>query len=132
MARTLRWAALVAVLIACVSYLVVSATGSSAEYYLTISELRAHPPEGDVRVLGTVQDDVRRSEGGLRLSFTAVDDGGSLPIDYRGTVPDIFQPGIKVVAEGRLGRDGVFRARSLLAKCPSKFSSKGKATASGG
>ena len=128
MARTMRWAVLVAVLVACVGYLVYSATGSSAEYYLTISELRAHPPDGDVRVLGTVQDDVQRSEGGLRVDFTAGDAAGTMPVDYRGTVPDIFQPGIKVVVEGRLGRDGVFHARSLLAKCPSRFSSAQKAS----
>ena len=123
MARTMRWAVLVAVLVGCVAYLVFSATGSSAEYYLTISELRAHPPDGDVRVLGTVQNDVRRTDGGLHLVFTAADAGGSLLVDYRGSVPDIFQPGIKVVAEGRLSKDGVFHARSLLAKCPSRFSS---------
>ena len=128
MARTLRWAVLVAVLVGCVGYLVYSATGSSAEYYLTISELRAHPPDGDVRVLGTVQEDIKRSEGGLRVDFTAGDGAGSMPVDYRGTVPDIFQPGIKVVVEGRLGRDGVFHAKSLLAKCPSRFSSVQKAT----
>ena len=128
MARTLRWAVLVGVLVACVGYLVFSATGSSAEYYLTIAELRAHPPDGDVRVLGTVQDDIQRSEGGLHLKFTTGDAGGSLPVDYRGSVPDIFQPGIQVVVEGRVGSDGVFHARSLLAKCPSRFSSAQKAT----
>jgi cytochrome c-type biogenesis protein CcmE len=37
-------------------------------------------------------------------------------------VPDIFRPGITVVADGRLGVDGVFHARALLAKCPSRFS----------
>lgn len=128
MARTLRWAVLAAVLAGCVGYLVYSATGSSAEYYLTISELRAHPPDGEVRVLGTVQDDIRRSDGGLHVDFSASDSGASMPVDYRGTVPDIFQPGIKVVVEGRLGPDGVFHAQSLLAKCPSRFSSEARAT----
>ena len=128
MARTLRWAVLAAVLAGCVGYLVYSATGSSAEYYVTISELRSHPPDGEVRVLGTVQDDIRRSDGGLHVDFSAGDSGVSMPVDYRGTVPDIFQPGIKVVVEGRLGQDGVFHAQSLLAKCPSRFSSEAKAT----
>ena len=43
-------------------------------------------------------------------------------VDYTGTLPDIFKPGITVVAEGRLGADGVFHARAVLAKCPSRFS----------
>jgi cytochrome c-type biogenesis protein CcmE len=108
---------------ACLGYLVVSATGSSAEYYQTIAEMRSHPSGGDVRVLGTVQDDVARSDGGLHVRFTAAQDGQVMPVDYRGTVPDIFRPGIQVVVAGRMGTDGVFHARALEAKCPSKFSS---------
>jgi cytochrome c-type biogenesis protein CcmE len=42
-------------------------------------------------------------------------------VDYKGSLPDIFKPGITVVAEGKLGADGVFHARALLAKCPSRF-----------
>jgi len=47
-----------------------------------------------------------------------------MPVDYKGTLPDIFKPGITVVVEGTLGDDGVFRARTLLAKCPSRFSTQ--------
>jgi cytochrome c-type biogenesis protein CcmE len=121
--RSLRWLLLGAVVAACVGYLVVSATGSSAEYYQTIAEMRSHPSSGNVRVLGTVQDDVARSDGGLHVRFTAADGGQTMPVDYRGTVPDIFRPGIQVVVAGRMGADGVFHARTLEAKCPSKFSS---------
>jgi cytochrome c-type biogenesis protein CcmE len=118
-----RWLAVILVLAACVGYLVYSATGTSAEYYQTIPELRAHPADQNVRVLGVVQDDVVRTEGGLHVQFTAADSGQKLPVDYRGTVPDIFRPGVKVVVEGRLGADGVFHAKALQAKCPSRFSS---------
>lgn len=122
MRSSLRWVVLGGVVAACLGYLVVSATGTTAEYYQTIAEMRGHPSTGDVRVLGTVQDDVARSDGGLHLRFTAAQDGQSMPVDYRGTVPDIFQPGIQVVVAGRMGSDGVFHARTLEAKCPSKFS----------
>ena len=47
-----------------------------------------------------------------------------MTVDYRGTLPDIFKPGIQVVVEGRTGGDGVFHARTLLAKCPSRFTAK--------
>lgn len=128
MSGALRWSAVAAVLAACAGYLVYSATGSSAEYYQTVSEVRAHPGSGDVRVLGVVQEGVQRSNGGLDVRFTESEGGASMPVQYHGTVPDIFQPGIDVVVEGRLGPDGVFHARTLLAKCPSRFSSSQPAT----
>jgi cytochrome c-type biogenesis protein CcmE len=121
--RRLRWLGLGVVLAACLGYLVYSATGSSAEYYVTISEMRAHPSDSNVRVLGVVQDDVVRNEGGLHVHFTASEGGQTMPVEYRGALPDIFRPGVQVVVDGRLGADGVFHARTLQAKCPSRFSS---------
>ena len=118
----LKWAALGVVVAACVGYLVYSASGGSSEYYLTVSELRSNASSGDVRVAGVVQNDVLRSGGGLQVSFTEKDGTASMPVEYHGTLPDIFQPGITVVAEGRLGADGIFHARNVLAKCPSRFS----------
>ena len=120
----LKWSAPIAIVAACVGYLIYSASGGATEYYLTVSELRAHAPGGDVRVAGVVQDDVQKSEGGLRVTFTERDGTAAMPVDYRGTLPDIFKPGITVVVEGRLGGDGVFHARTLLAKCPSRFSTQ--------
>jgi cytochrome c-type biogenesis protein CcmE len=104
----------------CTGYLVYSATATSAEYYQTIPELKAHAAQGEVRVLGTVQDDVQRLPGD-EVRFTAADAGQTLAVDYRGPLPDIFKPGIQVVVEGTEARDGVFHARTLLAKCPSRF-----------
>jgi cytochrome c-type biogenesis protein CcmE len=125
MTASIRLAAVVVVVAACVGYLIYSASGGSAEYYLTVSELSAQQPtSGDVRVAGVVQNDIVRSDGGLHLRFTEKDSTASVLVDYTGQVPDIFQPGITVVAEGRLGSDGVFHASQLLAKCPSRFSTK--------
>jgi cytochrome c-type biogenesis protein CcmE len=118
----LSWGIPAAVVAACVGYLVYSASGGSAEYYLTVSELQAHAASGDVRVAGVVQNDVLRTDGGLHVTFTEKDSTASVPVDYSGSLPDIFKPGITVVAEGTLGSDGVFHARTLLAKCPSRFS----------
>ena len=117
----LKWALLGALVAGCVGYLVYSASGGSSEYYLTVSELRAHATSGDVRVAGVVQNDVQRSNGGLHVQFTENDGTASIPVEYSGALPDIFQPGITVVAEGRLGADGIFHARAVLAKCPSRF-----------
>jgi len=120
----LKWGAPALVVAACVGYLIYTASGGASEYYLTVSELRAHAPDGNVRVAGVVQDDVQKSDGGLHVTFTEKDATASMPVEYSGALPDIFKPGITVVAEGRLGIDGVFHARTLLAKCPSRFSTQ--------
>jgi cytochrome c-type biogenesis protein CcmE len=118
----IRWILVAGVVTACVGYLVYSASGGSSEYYLTVSELRSQQPAtGDVRVAGVVQPDVQRTDGGLHVLFTEKDGTASIPVDYTGTLPDIFKPGITVVADGRLGKDGIFHARAVLAKCPSRF-----------
>jgi cytochrome c-type biogenesis protein CcmE len=117
----MKWVLPALVVAGCVGYLIY-ASGGSAEYYLTVSELRTHTGTGDVRVAGVVQDDIQKSDGGLHVTFTEKDGTASMPVDYSGTLPDIFKPGITVVAEGKLGSDGVFHARALLAKCPSRFS----------
>ena len=123
MSLALKWGAPIAVVAACVGYLIYSASGGATEYYMTVSELRAHAPAGDVRVAGVVQDDVRKGDA-LYVAFTEKDGTASLPVEYNGTLPDIFKPGITVVVEGKLGADGVFHARTLLAKCPSRFSTQ--------
>ena len=119
----MRWGLPGAVVAACVGYLIYSASGGATEYYMTVSELQAHATAGDVRVAGVVQDDVRKSDG-LHVTFTEKDGTASMPVQYTGTLPDIFKPGITVVVEGKLGGDGVFHARTLLAKCPSRFSTQ--------
>ena len=120
----LRWGLPGLVVAGCVGYLIFSASGGSAEYYLTVSELRTQTHAGDVRVAGVVQNDVQKSDGGLHVTFTEKDGTASVPVDYSGPLPDIFKPGITVVVEGKLGGDGVFHARTLLAKCPSRFSTQ--------
>lgn len=123
----LRWLGLAFVVAACIGYLVYTTTGSTAEYYQTISEAKSRTAgPANVRVLGTVQNDVQKLDGGQEVQFTASDGAGAaMLVDYRGTVPDIFKPGIQVVVEGKTGADGVFRARTLLAKCPSRFTAQG-------
>jgi cytochrome c-type biogenesis protein CcmE len=117
-----RWALLALVMAVCVGFLVYTATRSSAEYYRTIPEARAAiNSSADVRVLGTVQDDLQRLQGGEEVRFTAAAGGDSMPVAYSGPVPDIFRPGVQVVLEGHIDASGVFQARTLLAKCPSRF-----------
>lgn len=68
-------------------------------------------------------------EKGENLSFRVADRAGtaSIPVTYRGTVPDPFREGREVIVTGEV-RDGTFVAKpgSLITKCPSKFSNKSK------
>jgi len=120
--RSLGWWLVAAVVLACVGYLLISVTGATAEYYETVPELRAHPTTGEVRVLGTVQDGVVRSADGRQVRFQMAGGGQTVPVVYRGTLPDIFKPGVQVVVDGHVAGDGVFHATQLEAKCPAHFS----------
>jgi cytochrome c-type biogenesis protein CcmE len=62
---------------------------------------------------------------GLRFRMRDVDGHRSVPVVYRGSVPDLFQRGRSVRLEGQL-RNGVFVGKpdTLLTKCPSKYTPK--------
>jgi cytochrome c-type biogenesis protein CcmE len=50
------------------------------------------------------------------VSFRVTDNAKTIPVVYRGTLPDLFKEGKGVVAQGSLGPDGVFKAAEVLAK----------------
>ena len=114
-----------ALVLLALGYLAFTVTRTSAVYYLTVSELRARGVQASqqsVRVSGVVDaGSIQRDSDHFTIRFSASDPGGTLPVVYHGTVPDIFQPGIQVVVEGKLGADGVFHADTLLTKCPAHF-----------
>ncbi len=122
-ARSARVIVAVLVVVAAIGYLIYTGFQSTTVYYLTVSELKAKgPAAGAVRVAGIVQEGtVQRSANDATVRFTIADQGGSLPVVYKGMTPDIFGPGIQVVVEGHYTADGIFQANTLLAKCPSKF-----------
>jgi len=105
-------------------YLIYANTQANAVYYLTVSELRHCTicTVQSVRVAGVVQDgSIVRDDQRELISFVMNDGKQSLPVAYTGVVPDIFRPGIQVVVEGHYSGQGPFQAQTLLAKCPSKF-----------
>lgn len=122
--KRLQLAAIALVLLGAVGYLVYSGLRTNV-YYQTVNELQAQgvgAASKQVRVAGVVADgSIARQESGSVVRFTIADGGGTMPVVYKGTVPDIFQPGIEVVIEGKYTPGGEFAATTLLAKCPSKF-----------
>jgi cytochrome c-type biogenesis protein CcmE len=122
-ARSTRVIVAAVAVVAAIGFLIYNGFQSTTVYYLTVSELKAKGASPSmVRVAGVVQDgSVQRSPSNSTIHFTIEDGGGSLPVVYSGMVPDIFGPGIQVVVEGRYLGGGEFQATTLLAKCPSKF-----------
>jgi cytochrome c-type biogenesis protein CcmE len=55
------------------------------------------------------------------MKFTETDGARTYPVTYHGIAPDTFTDGVDVVLEGRLDRDGTFRATTVLAKCASRY-----------
>ena len=107
-----------------------SAIRDTATYYLTPQELaaktRADPTFFETGVkLGArvVRGSIVRASGGREVSFAVTDGAESYRVVYRGIPPDTFTDEVDVVVEGRLGRDGTFRATHLFAKCGSRYES---------
>ncbi len=114
--------------------------GESFTYYQTLEEFKAAgPPSPDqgLRVHGYVTNaSIERDLGEKQVRFLVQNDPphaasatpGSdvrLTVVYRSLeTPDLFKDGAEVVVEGRLqgrGREAVFVADNVMAKCPSKF-----------
>jgi cytochrome c-type biogenesis protein CcmE len=97
--------------------LVLYALSSNIVFFFTPSQVAANEaPQGRAfRVGGLVEDgSVRRN--GLDVSFRITDNARTIPVVYRGTLPDLFKEGKGVVAQGAVGPDGVFKASEVLAK----------------
>jgi cytochrome c-type biogenesis protein CcmE len=98
--------------------LVLVALKDTITYFRTPSDLAAKPvPAGQrFRLGGLVADGSIKRGQGLDVEFTVTDTIATVPVTYRGILPDLFREGQGVVAEGRLGSDGRFTADSVLAK----------------
>ena len=83
---------------------------------------KAIPPERRIRIGGLVeQQSLVRQADGHSVAFRVTDGKTVIAVIYDGVLPDLFKEGQGVVAEGRLRRDGVFVATSVLAKHDEKY-----------
>ena len=99
--------------------LVLAAFQENLVFFFTPSQIAAHEaPQGRTfRIGGMVEKgSIKRQADGVTVQFTVTDTAKSIPVTYRGSLPDLFREGKGVVAQGRLGADGVFRANEVLAK----------------
>lgn len=73
-------------------------------------------PGQRIRLGGLVEEgSVVRSDN-AEVSFRVTDTANTVPVTYKGILPDLFREGQGVVTEGVVGSDGVFVADSVLAK----------------
>lgn len=121
------------IILATVAYLAFTGVRDNKSYYVTISELQGMGDKAYVRhlrVAGNVAPgSIERS--GTNASFTLLEQGKTLRVAYRGTEPppDTFKDDAQALAIGTYGRDGVFHATQLQAKCASKYApSQGQST----
>ena len=137
-------------ILAAVIYLIVSSTQASAQYFVTVDELKAKGADivnKNVRISGAViGDTINYDAKTLTLSFTVAQvpgdnaeiekEGGlavvlhqavidpnrsKLKIVYVGVKPDLMRNEAQAIMTGHLGDDGVFYADELLLKCPTKY-----------
>ncbi len=97
--------------------LVLYALSSNIVFFYTPTQIAAHevPANRPFRVGGLVEDgSVERN--GIEVRFRVTDGARTVPVVYRGTLPDLFREGKGVVAQGRLHADGSFAASEVLAK----------------
>jgi cytochrome c-type biogenesis protein CcmE len=102
-----------------VAALVLTAFQENLVFFFTPSQVVAkEAPQGRTfRIGGMVEmGSVKRQADGVTVQFTVTDTAKTVPVTYRGPLPDLFREGKGVVAQGHLGTDGIFHAREVLAK----------------
>jgi len=123
--KFLKFGSAMVVILLALGYLAYTGVEESKSYYVTIKELHGM---GDgayskrLRVAGNVQPgSIRRS--GTNMNFVLVENDQLLNVVYMGTEPppDTFKDNAQALAEGSFGRDGVFHAKQIQAKCASKY-----------
>jgi len=105
--------------LAVVAGLVLSAFQQNLVFFFTPSQVAANeaPLGRTFRIGGMVETgSVKRQPDGVTVRFVVTDTAKSVPVEYHGALPDLFREGKGVVAQGRVGPDGVFQASEVLAK----------------
>jgi cytochrome c-type biogenesis protein CcmE len=123
-----KFAALIVVVVGTLVWLATAGMNETKTYYKTITELGQMGDQAygkRLRVAGDVADgSIQRN--GNRVEFTLIQENKTLRVAYTGTdpLPDTFRDGAQALADGKLDKDGVFRAAKIQAKCASKYEAK--------
>jgi len=99
--------------------LVLSAFQENLVFFHTPTEVAAgEVPQGRTfRIGGMVEEgSIKRDADGVTVRFAITDTAKTVPVAYKGPLPDLFKEGKGAVAQGAIGADGTFMASEVLAK----------------
>src|SRR6266699_4366262 len=101
------------------TWLVLGAFRNNLVFFFSPTQVMAReaPVGRTFRIGGLVEaGSLKRDTDGLTIRFAVTDTATTLPVVYKGILPDLFKEGRGCVAQGKVGTDGVFYADSILAK----------------
>lgn len=104
--------------------LAMSALKDQAAFFYAPADLRAANVAAGtpIRLGGMVETgSVRKLPDGVTTAFVVTDNRDTVPVTYRGILPDLFREGSGVVAEGRVATGGAFVADTILAKHDERY-----------
>ncbi|HTD55948.1 MAG TPA: cytochrome c maturation protein CcmE [Silvibacterium sp.] len=113
------------IILGVIAFLAITGVRANKSYYVTIQELNGMGPKAytrNLRVAGNVlPGSIHRT--GTNAEFVLVENTNQLRVAYQGEEPppDTFKDNSQALAVGTYGRDGVFHATQLQAKCASKY-----------
>lgn len=101
------------------SFLVLRAFQDNLVFFFSPTQVAAKeaPTDRTFRIGGLVEEGtLRRENDGLTVRFTVTDTAASIPVVFKGILPDLFKEGRGCVAQGKIDANGVFQADEVLAK----------------
>jgi cytochrome c-type biogenesis protein CcmE len=101
------------------TWLVLGAFRQNLVFFFSPTQVAAKeaPVNKTFRIGGLVENgSLKRDTDGLTIRFTVTDTANTIPVVYKGILPDLFKEGRGCVAQGRVGSDGVFYADQIMAK----------------
>ena len=117
--KRFMWVAMGLAVVGVATALVLRAFNSNLVFFFTPSEVaqKKAPQDRAFRMGGLVTaGSMKRHADGLTVTFEVTDTAQAVPVSFTGILPDLFKEGKGVVAQGKMGADGVFRASEVLAK----------------
>lgn len=122
---TIRVAIAMVIILTTIGYLAFTGARANKFYYVTIQELQGMGNKAftrHLRVAGNVEPGSIQQDGS-HMRFILVEQGHTLKVNYTGIEPppDTFKDNAQALAIGSYGRDGVFHATQIQAKCASKY-----------
>ena len=113
------WIGAAVALLAIAATLILNAFNDNLVFFQTPSDVvDGKVPKGrNFRIGGMVEKgSIQRAADGLTVHFVITDTVKSIPVTYKGALPDLFKDGKGAVAQGKLDADGSFIASEVLAK----------------